>query len=346
LTAPTFDPARVGAAARRGLLTVAISTAVLAVVAVAVARSSVGAEARALWTTLQPASLAAAFALISLAFVFMALRWRSLMPPPHHPPVGGLTAIICAGLLLNYAVPGPMGEVGAAWFAHRRYGLPLADALASGVVARLIGLLTSGVLALLVWAACDLPVPEPLAPLVGGAAWVVGLGALVGAAVVGVPEIPAGVAGWLERRWGQDTDGLGARLRGAVMALAKALAAGAARGTGPLARAALWSTGGHCCVIAGILVAAGGMGLVPSVAGLAFTYAMTTVGAVALFALPGSQLGWDALFFSLLVGTAGLPAASAAAVALLVRVQQLCFMGVGGALVPWLLRQPGAQDAG
>ena len=72
--------------------------------------------------------------------------------------------------------------------------------------------------------------------------------------------------------------------------------------------------------------------------GLLFTYCITTAAAVLLFALPGSYVGWDALFFGLLVGAAQVGIETAAAVALTVRAQQLSYMLLGGISLSWLMR--------
>ena len=57
-------------------------------------------------------------------------------------------------------------------------------------------------------------------------------------------------------------------MQAAMVALAEALAAGAERGTTPLLRATLWSTCGHLCVIAGILVAVAGLLLLTTAVGV------------------------------------------------------------------------------
>jgi uncharacterized membrane protein YbhN (UPF0104 family) len=72
--------------------------------------------------------------------------------------------------------------------------------------------------------------------------------------------------------------------------------------------------------------------------GLVFTYTTTTAGAVVLFAFPGSQLGWDAMFATLLATAAGVPHADAIAISILVRMQQLGYMLVGAFVVFWFLR--------
>ena len=61
--------------------------------------------------------------LMCSALVALGQRWRILIVDnQQHPPQGlFLTASLCAGLLLNYAIPGPFGELAAAWFVHKRY---------------------------------------------------------------------------------------------------------------------------------------------------------------------------------------------------------------------------------
>ncbi len=317
---------------RRGLASAAAALGLVGLVLLAVSRTETGAAATDdLLTRLDPPALLAAGALMSLAFVAMALRWRALMPPGHRPPVTGLTAIICAGLLLNYAVPGPFGEFAAAWFAARRYGVPMAASLASGVTARVVGLATAALLAAGIRACFELPVPPGYDAVVGAAAGVSGAGGLALAAMASRPGWWKGAARTLADI---------APASGPLRALAEVLH----RGGGAWGRATLWAMAGHASVTAGIVVAVVGLGRAPALAGLAFTYATTTAGAVALFALPGSQLGWDTMFGALLVGTAGLPIPDAVVVAMVVRLQQVSFMVVGGVAVAWLLRAPAAGD--
>lgn len=336
-----FDPQRARRAVRRGLVSAGLVVVCLALVLAGLARTDIGATAAAdLLVRIDPLSLSAAAGLMSLAFVAMALRWRALMPRGHRPPTAGLTAIILAGLLLNYAVPGPFGELGAAWFAHKRYAVPLGDSLASGVTARLVGLATAALVAAGIWVVFELPVPEGYDAVVGAAAGVSGLGGLALAAMASRP------LWWksLARGFAAHAPAVGPvpriahRLSMAVSGLADALARVLEHGARAWFRAVAWSMAGHAAVTSGIVVAVMGLGRTPDLAGLAFTYATTTAGAVALFALPGSQLGWDALFGALLMGSAGLHLADAVAVALLVRLQQIAFMVVGGGAVAWLVQ--------
>jgi hypothetical protein len=336
-----LDPQFARQAVRRGLITAAVVAALIVLALVAAAKTETGAEAVSdLADRMRPAALAGAFGLMSLAFVAMAFRWRSLMPREHRPPARGLTVIICAGLLLNYAVPGPFGELAAAWFARRRYGIPMTDALASGVTARLVGLATAAMMATSVWALTDLPIPPSYSALVAAAAIVTGLG---GVALIGLAARPT----WWKALAGAIADRAPAtgRLRAivdrgneAVAGLADSLANVLRRGWRAWLAAAGWSMASHTTVTAGIIVGVMGLGRAPELAGIAFTYAMTTAGAVALFALPGSQVGWDAMFGTLLVATADLTLPDAVAIAVLVRLQQLSFMVVGALAVAWLLQ--------
>ena len=314
-----------------------------------------------LMVNLRVGPLIAAFGLISMAFFFMALRWRALMPPEHNPPALGLSAMICTGLLFNYTVPGPVGEFGSAWFAHRRYRIPMSDALASGITARLVGLATAGTLAGLAWSLGDLQLDSELTTLTqvnSDRLRELGLAmSLVAAAATFFIIRPSwwAVVGAIALRplCGDSRFGmLMTRIAGFVQELAESVSAVRDRGVRPLSMAAFWALCGHASVVAGIWVAAASLGAQPSLQGLIFTYGTATSLAMALFAFPGSQLGWDLLFGGLLMLTAGLgnptligePDAylatvegTAAAIVLLVRLQQLCFMLLGAAVVAWLI---------
>lgn len=343
------DPQQVRRAVRRGLISV-LGLCIAGVAAlIAISKTDLGTAAILdLQDRMNIPTLLLATGLMSLAFIAMALRWRALMPPSTRPPIGGLTLIILAGLLLNYAVPGPFGELGAAFFAHRRYRLAVPDALASGVAARLVGLATAAILAGVLWLSADLPIPAGYDAVVGAAAGIAGLGGVVLCFMAMRPE-------WAQRvtsRFAMRAPDVGplhrvaSKISAGVASLAASLAKVARRGPTAWLAAAGWSLVGHGCVTAGIIAAVIGLGAPLSVTGLAFTYATTTAGAVALFALPGSQLGWDALFSALLVGSAGLAVPDAVAVAVLVRLQQVTFMVVGAVAVTWLLREHSHTNAG
>jgi uncharacterized membrane protein YbhN (UPF0104 family) len=323
-----------------------ISILALALVAVVIARSSEGEEAlRDVLARAQLWPLLGALMLMITAFFCMGLRWRALMPAGTRAHPLGLMSMVCAGLLLNFAVPGPVGEVAAAWFAHKRYKVAMATSLASGIAARLLGLASAAGLALTAWLLTDLPVAPEWQRLVAVAATSMGVGG------VGLVAMAARPRWWrptvsrvLQRVAGPGR--IGALIRRAdvgIGAVADALAETALRGPGAYARALGWSLAGHLCVTLGIATAAAAFGATVDPAGLLFTYATTTAGAVVLFALPGSQIGWDAMFFTLLVGTAGVAPANALAIATVVRIGQLVVMGLGALSLGWLSRAPASD---
>ncbi len=327
---------------RRGVWTIVAIGGAIGVGVLALAQTEVGSGAIAdLWARADALELVLAMAIMTMAFFFMGMRWRALMPPPHAPPPGGLMAIICAGLLLNYALPGPVGELGAAWFASRRYRVPLASAVASGVAARLVGLATAAATAALVWVIADLPVPPEYQRLVGAAVVVIGLGGAALALLVVRPE-PWKHLG--HRILGPIADGGGrfsgpaARIEAGLATTADSVAEVARSQPRAWARAVGWSIASHGSVVTGVALAAHAFQAPLLPAGLLFTYATTTAGAVALFALPGSQLGWDAMFLTLLHNSAGLSFDEATAVAVTVRVHHLFVMLAGAVALAWLLR--------
>ncbi|MBW2256227.1 MAG: flippase-like domain-containing protein [Deltaproteobacteria bacterium] len=328
-------------AIRRGFLSAGIGLALVVLAIVVVSRTQVGAEGladlvrRARW-----GPLLLAWVFMSNAYLILGLRWRELMPREHWPPVLGLTSIQCVGLLLNYAVPGPFGEVGSAWFAGRRYGVPFSSALASAVAGRVIGLVSAALLAVGCWALFDLPVPEGLDAPIGAIAVALGLGGAAGVWVAARPEFAQGLAHrLLAPLEGPGLLGRAAKAVGtAVASVAEALTAVARRGLVAWARASGWSLLGHASVTAGIGVVAWSLGASPSIPGLLFTYTAVTSATVLLYAAPGSQVAWDAMLVGLLVGASGLVLPDALAVVLVIRIQQITIMAIGAGALVWLVR--------
>ncbi len=277
--------------------------------------------------------LALSLVVMSIAFLFLGMRWASLFPAPHNPPGTGLAVILCAGLLLNSALPGPVGEFGSAWFAHKRYKLPLGMSLAAGLGARIIGMIMAALAALACWIWARPPVPAEYAAPIEATAILVGLMGLGLVAVLIRPQIMAQVSKHTVAKIPRLQ-----RLHTIVVEAADALQTIGAAGPGALIRCLFWSGLAHGFVLMGIGMAAHSLGADPSLSGLLFTYATTTAAVIVMFALPGSQVGWDAIFLALLTTTAGLAMPDALAVAIVVRVQQLFIMAAGAAALTWLSR--------
>ncbi len=281
-----------------------------------------------IWRRADPRALVLAVVSMTTGICFLAMRWRAMMTEREGVTVLPLTGLFMVGTLLNYALPGPVGEFAAAALAGRRFRIRPEMAFAAGVHARFIGLAMAGVCSAVLFVTTDMPVPDGMNRWIGLATACIAGGAIALGVLSAYPA--------LLREGSARTIGRIPALRGlhaSVERLATSLQAVGRLGPRRYAWGALWALCGHACVIGGIALAALGLGAHPDPAGLAFTYTVSTAGAVVLFAFPGSQLGWDAMFASLLVATAGLSLPDALAITLLVRVQQLFTVLLGGVVL-------------
>lgn len=335
-----FQPPAADLALKRGVVLsmLGLLAVVLPVLAISQTQIAEGALAD-LWERARLLPLLLSWATVPLAFYFLGRRWRALIPAPHTPPGGGLAAILAAGLLINTALPGPVGEFGAAWFAHKRYKVPLPLSLASGVGARLVGVWMAAGAAVLVWALADLPTPEGWEGAIGSVAGLIA-GAGLGLGLIVLK--PDWVRTISARTLGRGGEGrIGRALRASnrmVVEVADAQDALRDQGSRGYIACFCWSLVAHLVVLTGIAIAIWSVGAHLSLPGLLFTYAATTAGVILMFALPGSQVGWDALFLGLLVTTAGLSMPDALLITVVVRVQQLSVMVAGAVTLSWLLK--------
>lgn len=306
-----------------------------------------GEEVRVLWAHLDAPHLIVAWLVMTSGMVGLALRWRAFFPPGVRADLAPLTSILFVGMLLNYALPGPVGEFVGAGLASRRFGLRTEAALAAGITARFIGLGVAGLVALVLVVSGWVTLPEGAGPWIRVATVLIAGGACTLAGLAAFPARLEQVA--------DATLGRAAGLRGlgwlrpvhaSAVRFAHALGSLGRVGVFPYLRAILWAIVGHALVILGVWIAGHGLGQAPSLAGLVFTYAASTAGAVALFAMPGGQVGWDAMFASLLVSSAGMDVPTALALTLAVRLQQLTLVFIGGIALALWLRNGTVQPAG
>lgn len=322
---------------KRGYIVILVSAVLVIAIFIALDQS----DHAQLYETLisaNPLYLVLSFLSMSLAFLGMGLRWRALMPCS--PPVLPLSGIVCAGLLLNYATPGPLGELAAAFFASKRYPLSLSQALASGVIARIVGLISAALIGACIWWTVPLSIsPDLIIPIQLISLFCLGIG-------VGLLLLLS-----FSSYWSQLTDRLTAYTKNSIgwkQKLQKVLEAvfrlcqdASSLSHTPQSSylgAIGWSLFSHCSVILGIILLAISIQAKFSVIGIIFTYAITTAGAVLLFALPGSYIGWDALFLGLLLSTAELTQTESFAIVGIVRLQQLSYMLLGGISLNWLIK--------
>ncbi|MEC7241271.1 MAG: lysylphosphatidylglycerol synthase domain-containing protein [Myxococcota bacterium] len=270
---------------------------------------------------------------MSLGMIFVAIRWRCLLPDRDGIPPTGLTGMVCSGLLLNYAVPGPAGELASAYLVKKRYDKPATVALAASLHARFIGLGTAGVMAGLVSLFADLPIPPAHNDKIQIAVALIAVGALGVAVLSAFPSILIRLshltAGALGRRLPGRLGRASSLLHLGVCRLAEGLGEVGRLGFWPYAQAAMWACLAHLFVFLGIVLACQAMGISPYLPGILLSYCAATAAVVALIAFPGSQLGWDLLLVAFLKFTAGLSPVEAWAVVILVRVQQLLLLLVG-----------------
>lgn len=259
------------------------------------------------------------------------------MPGGEKIPVSGISGIVCAGLLLNQALPGPVGELAAAMMVKSRYGIKTTLALAANIHARFIGLAVVGFLAGSVWTLSSLPVPPEHQNKLEIATLLITLGAILLTIVSVFPTI-------MQRVSGVTFGALGAkgwrisnvlkRLDDAFQNIAAGLQVVGSLGYKSYAKASVYALLAHLCVAGGILIGAYALGLNPYPPGILFTYCAATAAVVALIAFPGSQVGWDALLLAFLTTTSGLSVIEGFALVVLIRVQQLLLLFVGaGALL-------------
>ena len=275
-----------------------------------------------------PRVFVVAFAMMTGGLCFLALRWRALMPQREGVAVLPLTGIFTIGTLLNYVLPGPVGEFAAAAMVSRRFRVPAETAFAASLHARFIGLAVAGSVSAALFLTTDMPVPDGTRRWIGAATAVIAGGAVALGVLSAHPAVLEAIS---DRTVGRVPFLAG--LHASVVRLARALHATGSLGPRRYAWGVLWALCGHAMVVGGIGLAAFGLGASPDPAGLAFTYPVSTAGAVVLYAFPGSQVGWDAMFGSLLVATAGLTVTDAVAITLLVRVQQLLTVLLGAVVL-------------
>ncbi len=323
-------------AIQRALWMIGLTFAVGALGAITIARQEPGRQAlHDLLGRSDPWGVLLGVLIITAATPIAAIRWRCLLPPAARVPgaTWSLTWIQCVAVLFNYALPGPVGELVAADLAGRRLPISTSEALMARVVVRLLGLGVAALLAAGVFLLAPLPLPDNAREVTAAAV----LGLLLGAGAIGLAAArPRALQGLVARLLAPLDDhsgwiGLAARrAHQAADSLLEALAAIGRRGPGPLLRATLWTFVGHTVSPTGVAVAAWSMGIDLPWLGVVFTNAFVIVGALALFLFPGSQLGWDAMYCTILAGSTGASLADAATVTVLTRAQEslLVLLGV------------------
>lgn len=273
---------------------------------------------------------------ISSALPCVALRWRALFPSEakRESSIFMLTSILCSAFVFNLALPGPVGEGLSGWIAAKKYPLSFSEALASLGISRVIGLGSACLVAGGVYWIAPFEIPEDWTFILQAATIILLIGAgSLGALVV----FPRQALGILQRIRTIKIFSFSAlqKLFNMAAQFLTALIETAGRGIKPYLESLFWALFGHVMVGYGIFLAVQSMGMTAPWSSVLFTYSASIAGSVAMFLLPGSQFGWDALFASTLSVTAKLPLAIAISVTVVIRIQQT-LVALWGIAVIWL----------
>ncbi|MFN7145320.1 MAG: lysylphosphatidylglycerol synthase domain-containing protein, partial [Myxococcota bacterium] len=245
-------PAPLRQLARRGLYGALGILATIGLVLLAAASTDLTGDAvQAIWARSDPRYFVLAVALMTTGLVFLALRWRAMMTHREGVTIVPLTSLFTIGTLLNYALPGPVGEFASAALAGRRFGIAPEMAFAAAIHARFIGLSVAGVAAGVAFLVTDLPVPEGVHRGMGVAVAAITVGALALGGLSAWPQGLRAIAGATVGRF-RVLSGLHA----SVVRLADALGSVGRLGPARYAVGAFWALCGHACVVGGVAVAA------------------------------------------------------------------------------------------
>ena len=190
-TPPVSPPVpQTDVAVRKGIVSLVVGIVVIiCIVGIASRMELTGTEVNSLLENARWECILPGWLLMCVAIIALGYRWKALIHPKHKTSGLFLACPLTAAILLNYAMPGPVGELTSAWFAHKKYGLPYEDALASGVAARLFGLCTAALGSGLIWFLFSMPVPEQVEVLLQSGVFGLTLGGLALLLLIHRPDL-------------------------------------------------------------------------------------------------------------------------------------------------------------
>ena len=263
----------------------------------------------------------------------LALGWRWKVLLPQTPTsVSGLFlgSSLAGGLLINYALPGPMGEVAAAWLWSQKSKGTLVEGLSTAAIARLFGLFTAATGSILLWPWIQVEWEY--------ANWLLNA-LLIGITLGGIFlwmifTLPDAVAAVLQHRISNPSS----KILGLLLQFTTAFSNLQKQPKSLFFKAIFFSVLGHFAAFLGVYCSI--LALYPNSAILeiAFTYLVGTCCGALAFLFPGSQLPWDGIFAALLISTAQFDISIATQAVLLLRIEQLAMMLVGGISMVYLLQ--------
>ncbi len=135
-------------------------------------------DAEARLMTLDARWIAIALGVWATSLIVQGFRWRALLAVEPRPSPWMMGQVLFGSNVLNLALPGPVGELAAAWYLRHRHGVPMLVGLAATLAGRLLALTVFGMLTLVLWPLVASDLPDALVR------WVTPLALMVGLSVV------------------------------------------------------------------------------------------------------------------------------------------------------------------
>lgn len=280
--------------------------------------------------------LSAATLVWTAALYCQGARWRCLMAPRPRPNASALALVLGGTNVIHLAMPGPVAELAAALFVRRRYGMPVASAVASAMLTRFLALGVLGMVTLALWAPISGRVPQQTLQWMAPVVVLLGVGGLV----VGTAcRRPTWVADVLGRAAGLAGPRIGARVRARAAWWASCFAAVGQLGPAAWSAAAAWSFGNIAALSLGSWMAYRAVGVHADPTGVVFLHGLLSVANVAMIVTPGGIGAVDALAVVTIPAVLAVTTEDAALCTLALRWIQLASMSLGVAPMAWMLAQ-------
>jgi uncharacterized protein (TIRG00374 family) len=252
----------------------------------------------------------------------LGLRWRVLL---RNTTVSRsfFGATLSAGLLINYALPGPMGEFMGGWLLKREDNTPIVEGLTASTLARLMGLFTAAIGSVGLWWFIEIDIPE-----VERMMQILLLGIGCGAISLVVLRVQSDK---IAKRFEHKEPKHPLRLVSTALMQLQELS------VKQVLWALLHSTIGHSMAFVGVWLSLLALGGSPSPIDIAFVYLVGTCCGTVAFIFPGSQFTWDAIFTGLLMSSAGYLSGDAILAVGILRIEQIAMMLFGAIPLLWIL---------
>lgn len=252
----------------------------------------------------------------------LGLRWRALLTDTTASRTF-FGASLSAGLLINYALPGPMGEIMGGWLLKREDNTPIITGLTASTLARLIGLFTAAIGSILLWGWVDIDISMAKVVL---QTLILGIGC--GSILLVILCLQADNI--VERVKNKDTYHPLKLLGGSLLQVRRL-------SIEQLAKAFIFSAIGHGTAFVGVWLSLIAIGGSPSPTDIAFIYLVGTCCGTVAFLFPGSQFTWDAIFIGLLISASGYDTGSATIATGILRIEQIAMMLFGAGPLFWIV---------